>query len=56
VTPLTAALAGKIFSSIVTDITSGKPAHHIVASVQKFLGPAPKSPKERPKKRRKPRR
>src|ERR1017187_1399733 len=54
VTPLTAALAGKIFSSIVTDVTAGKPAHHIVASAQKFLGPAPKSPNQRPKKRRKP--
>jgi hypothetical protein len=56
VTPLTAALAGKIFSSIVTDVTAGKPAHHIVATVLKFLGPAPKSPNQRPKKRRKPRR
>jgi len=56
VTPLTAALAGKIFSSIVTDVTAGKPANHIVASVQKFLGPAPKSPNQHPKKRRKSRR
>jgi hypothetical protein len=56
VTPLTAALAGKIFSSILTDVAAGKPAHRIVASVQKFLGPAPKSPNQRLKKRRKPRR
>jgi hypothetical protein len=56
VTPLTAALAGKIFSSIVTDVTSGKPAHHIVASVQKFLSPTPKLPNQRPKKRQRPHR
>jgi hypothetical protein len=56
VTPLTAALAGKIFSSIVTDVAAGKPAHHIVASVQKFLGPAPRLPNQHPKKRRKSRR
>ncbi len=53
VTPLTAALAGKIFSSIVTDVAAGKPAQQIVASVQKFLGPAPKPPKQSPKKRKK---
>jgi hypothetical protein len=41
VAPLTVALAGKVFSAILADVATGKPAHQIVGSVQAILGPAP---------------
>jgi len=40
VSPVTVALAGKIFSAILADVATGKPAHQIVASVRAVLGPA----------------
>jgi hypothetical protein len=43
----TAALAGKVFSSIVADITAGKTAHQIVAEVHAILGAAPAKPLQR---------
>jgi hypothetical protein len=39
--PSTVVLAGKIFSAILADVATGKPAHQIVASVRAVLGPAP---------------
>jgi hypothetical protein len=39
--PPTVALAGKVFSAILADVATGKPAHQIVASVRAVLGPAP---------------
>jgi len=41
VAPLTVALAGKVFSTILAEVATGKPAHHIVASVNAILGPVP---------------
>jgi hypothetical protein len=41
VAPSMVALAGKVFSAILSDVATGKPAHQIVASVRAVLGPAP---------------
>jgi len=41
VAPLTVALAGKVFSAILADVATGKPAHQIVANVRAVLGPVP---------------
>jgi hypothetical protein len=43
ITPLTAVLAGKIFSSILADLASGKEAHQIVAGVRAVMVAAPAS-------------
>jgi hypothetical protein len=40
-TLFTAALAGKVFSSILADLSAGKPAHEIVAGVRSVLVAAP---------------
>src|SRR5437660_4188538 len=40
VAPFTVALAGKIFSAILADVATGKPAHQIVARVRAVLAPA----------------
>jgi hypothetical protein len=39
--PWTVALAGKVFAAILADITAGKAAHQMVASVRSILATAP---------------
>jgi len=39
--PWTVALAGKVFETVLADVATGKPAHHIVASVRRVLISAP---------------
>jgi hypothetical protein len=41
ITPLTAALAGKVFTSILADVAAGREPHQIVASVRTILAVAP---------------
>jgi hypothetical protein len=41
IAPWTAALAGKIFSAILTDVAAGTPANHIVASVRAAMATPP---------------
>jgi hypothetical protein len=41
ITPLTVALAGKVFTSILADIAAGREPHHIVASVRAIMAVAP---------------
>jgi hypothetical protein len=45
VAPVSVALAGKVFGSILGDVAAGKPAHLIVANVRAVLGPTPSSKK-----------
>jgi len=41
VAPWTVELASKVFSAILADVATGKPAHQIVANVRAVLGPVP---------------
>ncbi len=43
IAPWTVSLAGKIFGAILTDVSAGQPAHHIVASVRAAMATKPVS-------------